>query len=190
MQTSQDTDEFAALTQATEAPSHAVGPLTSWTIAPAVFGAGTILVGPSAAGPAAGTRAVVPPGVWGRSPDGAPQAFERTGWRLYEWAPERLIDQHRPIGLFHLTLSEALQQLRDAPPGPDWIERTVRAQLRVLRSLENDQGATRSGEAARAAAERRDALAREAETAFGRPLTSPGTWSWEDLASAQWLSER
>ncbi len=188
MQISQDTDEFAALAEASAAPSHTVVPLTDWTIAPAVFGSGTILVGPAADGPSCGTRAVVPPGVWGRSPDGAARAFERTGWRVYRWAPERLIDQHRPVELDRLTLAGVCDVLREAPKELLWVERTVLAQLRVLNSLAGRPPVDAKGSQLEVA-QRREALRREAEEAFGRAPSSPSC-SPEDLATSSWPAPR
>lgn len=153
----------------------------SWTIVPAFFGSGTVLVGP--AGDGHRTAAIAPPGVWARNPDGHAHRISRNGWRLILWAPHRLIDEHRPVSVETLKLAELALFLSPNPYGWLWAERVVTAQLRLLWSLsEQDRARCVSDDQETS---RYEALRAEASDAFGHELmgTTPGI-RLEDLAQA------
>lgn len=155
---------------------------TNWIVVPGFFGSGTILVGP-ANDETSGTAAVIPPGVWGRSPDGDEQALSREGWRLCHWAPHRLIDEHPPVDMRTLDLDQLTEFLRGREPGLLWAERIVSSQIRLLRSIAKQVADGAGADAAGEARARAEALERRATAAFGRPLVpETANGSLADLA--------
>lgn len=180
-----DTEIETLWRQLTHGQSLAVDEATTWTVVPGFFGSGTILVGP-ANGATTGTVAVVPPGVWARNPDGDENPLTREGWRLYRWAPHRLIDEHRPLEVRELTLEQVSTFLEECEPGLLWTQRLVRAQIRILRSLTQVEAGSGCSVAEReAAAADARALEAQAIAAFGQALPSePAGRSLKDLAQA------
>lgn len=161
-------------------PSLIIPEASRWTVVPGFFGSGTILVGPSPTTP--GTIAVIPPGVWARTPDDYEHSLSREGWRVCRWAPRRLIDEHRPVDMSMVELEHLIDFLRERDAGLSWAERIVAAQIRLLRSLAQ-QAARSARPDASSAASRAAALEERAAATFGSPLAlgAPDR-SPEDLA--------